>query len=787
MRSLVPRVARRGPGSPSCRTVALGCAALLVVCPAAVQAQTFHLTSADVADSASMATSMPRLAAEVLAMYRDTAADRYLDNLVRLQLLTGNYRDAAANLAALRAARLAGTPAMRARDVQYEILARAQVLAEGPGGSFPDAFATVFRETFARLDDPTAAFAARSFLVTARTAASDLRWATPDQTGTTTVSLDDALTLLHVYAAVASYRAFAGLPDALVAEDEARRYEVQASVPVPMPDGGTVCAFVVRPRAAAPGRVPALLQFTIYADSTGWLREALLAAAHGYAGVTGFTRGKACSPDPIVPYVHDGRDASALIAWIAGQPWSDGRVGMYGGSYSGFTAWAAAKHRPAALTAIMVGAPAAPGIDVPMEGNVFWNFVYPWPFYTATTRWLDNATYHDTGRWQRLHREWYASGRAYADLERIDGTPNPGFSAWLAHPAVDAYWRATIPQDDEYAGIVVPVLQTAGYFFGGPGGALHYYREHTRHNPRARHYLVIGPYDHLQAQRGVVTLLGDTATYLAGYEIDPVARIDLVADLRFQWFDHWLRGGPMPALLADRVNYQVMGANVWRHAPTLAAAATGRLRLYLSAARSPGGTRYALRDAPGDPGASITHTVDLADRSDLDARTGAGLRGAAIDSSNGIVLVSAPLTEPVEVTGLLSGSLEVVANKRDFDFVITPYEWTAEGDYFQLPPYLTRASHVGSLSERRLLAPGTRERLAFASGLRMASRRLAAGSRLVVVLSVVKNPGQQINYGTGKPVSDESVADAGTPLTLRWLAGSYIEFPVRQPPPEDRR
>jgi len=60
----------------------------------------------------------------------------------------------------------------------------------------------------------------------------------------------------------------------------------------------------------------------------------------------------------------------------------------------------------------------------------------------------------------------------------------------------------------------------------------------------------------------------------------------------------------------------------------------------------------------------------------------------------------------------------------------------------------------------------------------MTSRRLAAGSRLVIVLSVVKNPRQQINYGTGKDVSDESVADAGEPLTIRWFARSYVEFPV---------
>src|SRR5438445_8791165 len=66
------------------------------------------------------------------------------------------------------------------------------------------------------------------------------------------------------------------------------------------------------------------------------MNSARQTASNGYAGVVGFTRGKACSPDKPVPYLHDGSDASALIDWITAQAWSDGRVGMFGGSYEGF-------------------------------------------------------------------------------------------------------------------------------------------------------------------------------------------------------------------------------------------------------------------------------------------------------------------------------------------------------------------------------------------------------------------------------------------------------------------
>ena len=242
---------------------------------------------------------------------------------------------------------------------------------------------------------------------------------------------------------------------------------IAKDVRVQTPDSGTICMLIMRPRNASGARLPTLLQFTIYADPIQNAVEARQSAAHGYAGVVGLTRGKGCSPDPPSVYQHDGQDAAAPIDWITKQPWSDGRVGMYGGSYSGFTPWAAAKYMPKGLEAIMVGAPVGPGIDVPMEGHVEWNFIYPWPFHTTDVKGLDDATYNDNARWNRLFREWYVSGRAYRDLDKIDGKPNPVFDEWISHPAYDAYWQSMIPYRREFARVNVPVLMTAGYFYGG--------------------------------------------------------------------------------------------------------------------------------------------------------------------------------------------------------------------------------------------------------------------------------------------------------------------------------
>jgi len=557
---------------------------------------------------------------------------------------------------------------------------------------------------------------------------------------------------------------------AITAEDM-RLYDVRQNVLVRTPSGAAICALVMRPRTAA--RVPTILEFTIYADPRSMAHEARLAAVHGYAGVVGMTRGKGCSPDAPIPYEHDGADADALINWTAAQPWSDGKVGMYGGSYNGFTTWAAVKHKPKALRAIMVGAAEGPFIDTPAENGVFWNFIYPWPFYTTDNKTVDDVTYSDNARWARLNHNWYLSGRAYRDLDKIDGTPNPFWRRWISHHTLDAYWRALAPDGSEFARLDIPVLQTAGYFFGGPAASTWYFQQHYRYDSGAEHYLVVGPWDHFLAQRGVQAN-NDT---LAGYKIDPAALVDLVA-LRFQWFDYALRSGPKPEMLKDRVNYEVAGANQWKHAPSIAGMADGRLRLYLSAGRT--GETWRLTRTASAPIGFAPLTVDLSDRRDVDRPSVGGILDKKIDTSNSLVFVSDQLPADTEISGLPSGVLDLVTNKRDLDFEIDLYELMLSGDYFMLAPYWSRASQVADPSRRKLLEPARHTHLMF-KGLRLMSRKLAAGSRIIAVVSVIKDPGREINYGSGKPVIDETIADAGAPLEIKWFSDSFLDLPVAKP------
>jgi len=752
-------------------------AILAIAAATPLRGQTFVLGDSDLADS-SLPRTVTRLAHAVETTFRTRNLDSALDVRFRIALVTGRYAEAARALFELRQRRSArpGTPVeRRAMDVQYAIYAAAKA-TEAPPTQFGQVFASAFRKMMLALDDRQAAIVLRAIAVPPRYQKADLDDAVAAIRGKRSSTLSEALRVVRAFQSFQSYSEFAPFVAPLIAEDDERRYIIERNVPVRMSDGATVCVMIVRPRRA-PARLPALLEYTIYADTAGTFRESRRTASNQYVAVTGFTRGKLCSPQNVVPYVYDGKDAAEAIDWIAKQPWSDGRVGMYSGSYEGFTQWAAVKHMPKALRAIMAGATNGPGIDTPMEGNIFWNFIYSWPFYTTDNKTLDDQTYGQRARWERLNQTWYVSGSAYRDLDKIDGVPNPIFDEWLRHPTYDAYWQALIPYAEDFSRVNIPVLETAGYYYGGPGAVFYYFTQHYKYNPRAEHYLVIGPYDHLQAQRGVVNALGDTATQLAGLTIDPVARMSIISDLRYAWFDYVFKGKAKPALLADKVNFEVVGSNVWRHAPSVSGMSNAQLRYYLSSRKSSVG--YALISSRSATDSGTTLVVNMADRSDSTrAPIGGGVVDTVIDTSNALVFVSDPLSRPTEVAGVFSGHLEFVVNKRDFDLRIGFFEETAKNEYVQLPPFQARASLLMDQSRRQLSMPNEPQHLDFSS-VRLIGQRLHKGSRLVMVLGIVKNNGQQINYGTGKDVSDETIADAGEPLRIHWLPGSFVLLPIR--------
>ena len=243
------------------------------------------------------------------------------------------------------------------------------------------------------------------------------------------------------------------------------------------------------------------------------------------------------------------------------------------------------------------------------------------------------------------------------------------------------------------------------------------------------------------------------------------------------WLDHVLKGAPKPELLADRVNWQVMGADTWRHAPTLEAMATRVQRMYLvSGATTPGRQALSLQ---AQLRATAVQRVDFGDRSDAGWKEPANAINKALDPQLGLAFVGEPLQHATELSGPFSGVLEFSVNKRDVDLAIGIHELNAAGEYFGLSYWVQRASYAGDRRERRLLQPGAPQRIVV-KDTRLLGRKLAAGSRIVVTLGVIKRPDRQLNLGSGKDPSDETLANAGVPLEIRWRGDSYLDLPVRE-------
>jgi hypothetical protein len=227
---------------------------------------------------------------------------------------------------------------------------------------------------------------------------------------------------------------------------------------------------------------------------------------------------------------------------------------------------------------------------------------------------------------------------------------------------------------------------------------------------------------------------------LSGYTIDPVARID-IESLRYEWLNHVLKGAPRPWILKDRINYQVMGANAWKHAPSLAAMKSRDLALYLGA--------DGLTLSPERPAKSMALSVkaDLAERELLKFTQPMQLVEKEIDPTNGFAFRTEPLAEPLEISGLLSADLRFVTNRKDVDLSLELYEQTSEGQYVFLTYVLARASHVNDRTKRRLLT-GKPQRL----------------TREPALAKEAGQPRMRVNYGTGR--ERESIEDGRTPRAL---------------------
>ncbi len=124
---------------------------------------------------------------------------------------------------------------------------------------------------------------------------------------------------------------------------------VERDVPAKMRDGITLKADIYRP--TADGKYPVLLQRTPY-DKNNARLFGMKAAARGYVVIVQDVRGRFTSEGEWYPFRHELQDGYDTVEWAAALPQSNGKVGMFGGSYVGATQMLAAIASPPHLSGI---------------------------------------------------------------------------------------------------------------------------------------------------------------------------------------------------------------------------------------------------------------------------------------------------------------------------------------------------------------------------------------------------------------------------------------------------
>jgi hypothetical protein len=577
--------------------------------------------------------------------------------------------------------------------------------------------------------------------------------------------------LALIMASAGTARAAGDAPPPPPAEDVL----VDSMVKVPMRDGKQLSAWVFR--APDAGRLPVILAITPYSPDDLFGRARYF-SSNGYHFVIASTRGRADSEGELDPFgTSDGRDAHDLIEWIARQAWSDGKVGMWGGSYVGYNQWAAAGQLPSALKTIVPTAAVFPGIDYPNYNGVPFTYPYQWlAGIQGRHSWFNYA--FDDSLWTARMRTHRASGAATRSLAALSGSNRQIAERWADQPDNNAYWQATVPSDAALQTLDIPALTITGHFDADQLGSLSHYRRYRDAGPRgaANSYLLIGPWDHAGTRNPTTTQ--DRVT------VSDKSVIDLNA-LHKAWYDWTMKGGSRPEFLKDRVTYFTMGADEWRSAPSLDEIVP-RTTFYL------GGTTSALSIAqagtlslaPIRAPRSYAYEVDTADTHklaavEMETYANEGPDVAALDG-DGLVFETPVFVREADYTGAPEVDAWISLSRPDADFFISVYEVAADGELLLLSYDVGRARYRDGLGRQSLHGVGKPFRFRFRT-FTFSSKRIAAGSRLR--LAIHSNPPLYLekNFGAGGRTTRETALDGGKTVVRLHNEGrlrSLVKLPV---------
>ena len=543
---------------------------------------------------------------------------------------------------------------------------------------------------------------------------------------------------------------------------------------IPMRDGVHLNATVYLPKNQ---RLPAPCVFTLtpYISDT-YHDRGMYFAAHGMPFLIVDVRGRGNSEGVTIPFLQEAKDGYDIVEWLAGQPYCNGKVSMWGGSYAGYDQWATAKELPKHLATIVPVASGHPEVNFSAwRNNVFSAQVLP-----VLTRIAGRASqeriFSDQAFWAGIDRAWLESGSPFKELDRMAGIPSAVFEQRVLHPEPDAYWDAQVPTAEQYGKLEIPILTITGCYDGGQQGALTFYQDHMRYGTaevRARHYLVIGPWDHAGTRT--------PQTEFGGLHFGPASLLDL-PQLHLQWYAWTMQGGPQPGFLQKRVAYYVMGAEKWRYADTLAAITARYQRYFLGTLNDSTDVLHSGTLSPESAGVGQAAPVRHADHPDEYVYDPHDISGAALEStvdpdslvdqrmvyaSSGKELVyhSAAFEQATQINGFFKLSAWLSIDQPDTDFRAAVYEIGIDGSSILLSTDVMRARYRESFREPKLIRT-KRPLLYDFERFTFVSRQVRKGSRLRLVIGPINSIYSEKNYNSGGVVAEESMQDA-RPVTVR--------------------
>lgn len=559
--------------------------------------------------------------------------------------------------------------------------------------------------------------------------------------------------------------------------------DMQWAVKIPARDGVKLNATVFTSHAPKEP-LPVIFTFTPYIGDS-YTDRAVYFAKHGYVYALVDVRGRGNSGGDFEPFVNEGTDGYDVVEWFAKQPYCNGKVTMWGGSYAGFDQWTVLKEFPPHLATIVPAAAAHPGVDFPSQSNIFGPYLMQWLSFTSGA--TSNANLFGNGAfWTEKAREMYKAHSAFQDYDKLVGNSSSVFQKWMKHPIPDTYYDAMVPSPEQYKQMSVPILTITGHYDGDQLGAFTFYKRHMQYGTaeaKAKHFLIIGPWDHA----GTRTPKAE----VGGLKFGQASVLDL-NKLHTEWYDWVMKGGAKPEFLKKRVAYYLVGAEEWKYADSLESISNEEKKLYLS---SNGEAGDVFRSGTLTEGkASSLAAMDSWTYDPLDTRPG---MAESDDDSNsltsqrsvlnlfgeGVIYHSEIFTDSAEIAGFLKLTLWLKMDVPDTDLEADLYDILPDGGSVALTSASMRTRYRESLRESKLVPAGKTEKYEF-ENFTFFARQIAKGSRLRLVVRSINSPSTEKNYNSGGVVTAETGKDARTAhITLLHDAEhpSVLALPVVKP------